>query len=93
MDINPEMIDPVDTNQTYDSFDDMNLNDDLVRGIYSYGFEKPSAIQMKGITPITNGFDTIIQAQCNTHRNIKTFYKPKHRNFYKHISLLERGLR
>jgi translation initiation factor 4A len=27
------------------SFDDMNLKEDLLRGIYAYGFEKPSAIQ------------------------------------------------
>ena len=34
------------------SFDDMNLKDDLLRGIYAYGFEKPSAIQQRGIMPI-----------------------------------------
>ncbi len=27
------------------SFEDMGLRDDLLRGIFSYGFEKPSAIQ------------------------------------------------
>ncbi len=27
------------------SFDDMDLKEDLLRGIYAYGFEKPSAIQ------------------------------------------------
>ncbi|KAK5842940.1 hypothetical protein PVK06_005362 [Gossypium arboreum] len=27
------------------SFDQMGLKDDLLRGIYNYGFEKPSAIQ------------------------------------------------
>lgn len=34
------------------SFDDMGLRDDLLRGIYAYGFEKPSAIQQRGIVPI-----------------------------------------
>ena len=34
-----------------DSFDDMNLGEDLLRGIYAYGFEKPSAIQQRAIVP------------------------------------------
>ena len=28
-------------------FDNMNLGEDLLRGIYGYGFEKPSSIQKK----------------------------------------------
>ena len=34
--------------QVVSSFDDMNLKDELLRGIYAYGFEKPSAIQQRG---------------------------------------------
>ena len=34
-----------------DNFDDMNLGEDLLRGIYAYGFEKPSAIQQRAIVP------------------------------------------
>jgi len=48
------------------SFDDMDLRDDLLRGIYAYGFEKPSAIQQKAIMPILAGNDTIAQAQSGT---------------------------
>merc|ERR1712086_820768 len=48
------------------SFDDMNLKEDLLRGIYAYGFEKPSAIQQRGIMPILAGHDTIAQAQSGT---------------------------
>ena len=48
------------------SFDDMNLKDDLLRGIYAYGFEKPSAIQQRGIMPILADHDTIAQAQSGT---------------------------
>jgi translation initiation factor 4A len=48
------------------SFDDMSLKDDLLRGIYAYGFEKPSAIQQRGIMPILAGHDTIAQAQSGT---------------------------
>ena len=39
----------------YQSFDDMNLKDDLLRGIYAFGFEKPSAIQQKAIVPCIEG--------------------------------------
>ncbi|PIK34901.1 eukaryotic translation initiation factor 4A isoform 1B [Apostichopus japonicus] len=35
----------------YDSFDAMNIREDLLRGIYAYGFEKPSAIQQRAIVP------------------------------------------
>ena len=34
-----------------DSFDEMNLGEDLLRGIYAYGFEKHSAIQQRAIVP------------------------------------------
>jgi translation initiation factor 4A len=48
------------------SFDDMDLRDDLLRGIYAYGFEKPSAIQQRAILPCIKGFDCIAQAQSGT---------------------------
>ncbi|GAB2288837.1 hypothetical protein Dimus_023148 [Dionaea muscipula] len=48
------------------SFDGMGLKEDLLRGIYAYGFEKPSAIQQRAITPIINGRDVIAQAQSGT---------------------------
>jgi translation initiation factor 4A len=44
----------------------MNLPDNLLRGIYSYGFEKPSAIQQRGIIPIKEGRDILAQAQSGT---------------------------
>eukprot|EP00933_Yihiella_yeosuensis_P059048 TRINITY_DN5995_c0_g1_i2.p1 TRINITY_DN5995_c0_g1~~TRINITY_DN5995_c0_g1_i2.p1 ORF type:complete len:317 (+),score=72.25 TRINITY_DN5995_c0_g1_i2:134-1084(+) len=49
-----------------DSFDDMGLPDELLRGIYSYGFEKPSAIQQRAIVPVMEGRDTLGQAQSGT---------------------------
>ena len=51
---------------SYMSFDDMNLSQELLRGIYAYGFEKPSPIQQKGIMPIASGVDLIAQAQSGT---------------------------
>jgi len=49
-----------------ESFDDMKLKDELLRGIYAYGFEKPSHIQQRGIIPCIQGHDTIAQAQSGT---------------------------
>lgn len=48
------------------SFDDMNLKLELLRGIYSYGFEKPTPIQSKAILPMLTGRDIIAQAQSGT---------------------------
>lgn len=48
------------------SFDNMKLREDLVRGIYAYGFEKPTAIQQRAIKPICKGRDVIAQAQSGT---------------------------
>jgi len=53
-------------NQEESSFENMKLKDDLLRGIISFGFEKPSAIQAKSIIPIYMGNDIIAQAQSGT---------------------------
>ena len=50
----------------YQSFDDMNLKVKLLRGIYAYGFEKPSPIQSRAIVPILSKKDVIGQAQSGT---------------------------
>lgn len=42
------------------------LRTELLRGIYAYGFDKPSAIQQRGIKPIIDGRDMIAQAQSGT---------------------------
>ena len=52
--------------QIYKKFDDMPLHQDLLRGIYSYGFETPSAIQQRAIVPLIGGGDIIAQAQSGT---------------------------
>lgn len=46
-------------NETY-------IPDDLLRGIYGYGWGSPSQIQQKGIVPIMSGRDVILQAQSGT---------------------------
>jgi superfamily II DNA/RNA helicase len=41
--------------ETTDSFDAMNLRPELLRGVYAYGFERPSAIQQRAIMPVIKG--------------------------------------
>lgn len=48
------------------SFDDLNINENILRGIYSYGFEKPSLIQASSIPKMIIGKDLIAQAQSGT---------------------------
>eukprot|EP00735_Rhodelphis_limneticus_P001360 TRINITY_DN11960_c0_g1::TRINITY_DN11960_c0_g1_i1::g.16982::m.16982 TRINITY_DN11960_c0_g1::TRINITY_DN11960_c0_g1_i1::g.16982 ORF type:complete len:397 (+),score=114.97,sp/Q0UU86/IF4A_PHANO/75.13/0.0,DEAD/PF00270.24/2.5e-41,DEAD/PF00270.24/1.2e+03,Helicase_C/PF00271.26/7.2e+02,Helicase_C/PF00271.26/3e-28,CMS1/PF14617.1/0.00032,CMS1/PF14617.1/1.1e+03,AAA_30/PF13604.1/0.0031,DUF1253/PF06862.7/1.9e+03,DUF1253/PF06862.7/0.035,tRNA-synt_1b/PF00579.20/0.029,AAA_19/PF13245.1/0.044,ResIII/PF04851.10/0.076 len=52
--------------EVYETFDAMNLREDLLRGIYAYGFEKPSGIQQRAIVPVIKGHDVIAQAQSGT---------------------------
>lgn len=51
---NTEQLEAFSSNwdERIESFDNMELNDSLLRGIYSYGFEKPSVIQQKAIRPL-----------------------------------------
>ncbi|ORY91890.1 ATP-dependent RNA helicase eIF4A [Syncephalastrum racemosum] len=44
----------------------MNLKTELLRGVYAYGFERPSAIQQRAIMPVIKGHDVIAQAQSGT---------------------------
>lgn len=44
-------------------WDELNIPNNLLRGIYAYGFENPSEIQKKSIPPMINGNDIIAQAQ------------------------------
>ena len=48
------------------SFEDLSLKESLLRGIYSYGFEVPSAIQSKAVPVLISGKDVIAQAQSGT---------------------------
>ncbi|KAJ3818748.1 P-loop containing nucleoside triphosphate hydrolase protein [Lentinula raphanica] len=52
--------------QIVDNFDNMDLKPELLRGIYAYGFERPSAIQQRAIVPVVKGHDVIAQAQSGT---------------------------
>ncbi|CAH8634326.1 unnamed protein product [Schistosoma bovis] len=52
--------------KSYPTFASMGLKENLLKGIYAYGFEKPSLIQQKTIKQITLGRDLIAQAQSGT---------------------------
>ena len=49
-----------------DTFDDMGLDQKILRGIYSYGFDKPSRVQSRAVKVITTKKNCIIQAQSGT---------------------------
>ena len=52
----------------YNAFDneDLKINDDILKGIYSYGFERPSPIQRIAIKPLIDKKDIVIQSHSGT---------------------------
>ena len=51
----------------FEAWEDIpDLNPQLMRGVYGYGFEKPSPIQQKSILSIIDGRDVIAQAQSGS---------------------------
>ncbi|UJR23743.1 hypothetical protein I4U23_026720 [Adineta vaga] len=62
----PDGIIESNWNEVVENFDQMNLREPLLRGIYGYGFERPSAIQQRAIKPCILGHDVIAQAQSGT---------------------------
>ena len=59
----------IDYNNTIvDSFDDLEIKNNLLRGIYGIGYEHPSAIQQKAIKPLIDGRDLIAQAQSGMEK-------------------------
>jgi superfamily II DNA/RNA helicase len=48
------------------TFDSLNLNENLLKGVYLHGFTQPSKIQIKGISSINTGRDCILQSQSGT---------------------------
>ncbi len=59
-----------DNLQMYDSFDEMGLKDNLIRGVYSYGFENPSKIQKIAIVPMSKHTDILAQSQSGTGKTV-----------------------
>lgn len=52
--------------KSYETFDEMCLDDTLLKGIYAYGFEVPSKIQKVGIMPMVDKTDLVAQSQSGT---------------------------
>uniref|UniRef100_A0A6C0JHF2 RNA helicase n=1 Tax=viral metagenome TaxID=1070528 RepID=A0A6C0JHF2_9ZZZZ len=55
-----------DSSYEINNWDELDNDPSILRGIYSYGFERPSPIQKKAIKPIIMGKDIIAQAQSGT---------------------------
>ncbi|KAJ7823573.1 DEAD-domain-containing protein [Mycena olivaceomarginata] len=53
-------------NEIESNWDQVIDSPELLRGIYAYGFERPSAIQQRAIVPVVKGHDVIAQAQSGT---------------------------
>lgn len=52
--------------QEIEKFEDLDIDEKIIRGVFSYGFEKPSPIQKKAVRPVLSGRDVIAQAQSGT---------------------------
>jgi translation initiation factor 4A len=52
----------------FNNFEDheLNINDNILKGIFSYGFERPSPIQRIAIKPLIDGSDMVIQSHSGT---------------------------
>lgn len=48
------------------TFQEMGFREELIKGIFCYGFDKPSAVQQRAIRPIIKGRDVIVQSQNGT---------------------------
>jgi translation initiation factor 4A len=55
-----------DSSYEIQTWDELNLDSNILRGIFAYGFEKPSPIQQKAIKPLILGKDICAQAQSGT---------------------------
>lgn len=71
------IIDTSEKIEIIQSFDQLGLSEQLLRGksarvsdsfigLYSYGFNKPSAVQQRAILPIIKQRDVIVQSQSGT---------------------------
>ena len=66
-----ESIFETNWDESVEKFDDLNLKEEVLRGVFGYGFERPSPIQQKAILPVLQGRDTIAQVSLFTFQNEK----------------------
>ena len=56
----------VEPSYNIETWEELDIDTDILRGIYAFGFEKPSPIQRQSIKPIIKRRDVIAQAQSGT---------------------------
>jgi translation initiation factor 4A len=61
-----EEEDTYDSSYEIKTWDEIEMDNNILRGIYAHGFENPSPIQKKAIKPIILRKDVIAQAQSGT---------------------------
>nr|WP_295925419.1 DEAD/DEAH box helicase [uncultured Dyadobacter sp.] len=54
------------TTETFETFEELGLNEDILKALQEMGFVKPSPIQAQGIPAVMQGSDVIGQAQTGT---------------------------
>ena len=54
------------TEHVIHTWDELEIEPKILRGIFAHGFEKPSPIQQRAIKPVIEGRDVIAQAQSGT---------------------------
>ena len=52
------------------TFEEMDLKENLLKGIYAYGFQQPSAIQQRGIVPFLQGRDMLVLSRSGTGKTV-----------------------
>ena len=52
------------------TFEEMDLKENLLQGIYAYGFQQPSAIQQRGIVPFLQGRDMLVLSRSGTGKTV-----------------------
>ena len=61
-----ETTEKSETTGSAENFDELGIQESILRGVYAYGFEKPSQIQVKAIPHLIAGKDIVAQAQSGT---------------------------
>ncbi|CAF1343761.1 unnamed protein product [Adineta ricciae] len=57
-------------NENFEKFDELNLNESLLRGIYQYGFDSPLEIQRRSLRSCLSGRDVMIQCESYSGKTI-----------------------
>jgi hypothetical protein len=70
-----------------DSFDDLGLSDEVLRGVYAYGFESPSSLQRACFMPLLRGHNVVIQSPSGTGKTAMFLIALLHRLNYDQINL------